>query len=395
MVSYTDPTSGDDTKAVQDGDGNDGPSFTDFPVRNTDSINPPGGQEEPYDFTATPLGTDGILISWKPGWPNGSVTTGFNIQRAAQDKEVTDLVDLNWEGLVVDLAPDLRSYVDKGLLPGTARHYRIKTNAGSFSSTWAYRAFAETDDDTGPQIKAITVPASGDVVHILFDENLSVEVPGPDAFTVRARSIIRPVKSVAQSLDGHNIDPIDQDRHIVLTLDDYQIRQAETVTVSYTDPTSGDDALAVQDDQGNDAPSFTDIRATNISNVAPDRPSAPTGLSAQRDGSETTSVNLSWVTPRTIAKSGSSSVEPGDGLRWAEGAAFGSQGHGHLGRKPSLEAQGIQCRVDQGGECLAQTGSAQGVNVLIPAAVLHMMLAVLNAPVVAEQLEQPSGPTLT
>ena len=99
--------------------------------------------------------------------------------------------------------------------------------------------------------------------------------------------------------------------------------------------------------------------------------------------------------PRTIAKSGSSSVEPGDGLRWAEGAAFGSQGHGHLGRKPSLEAQGIQCRVDQGGECLAQTGSAQGVNVLIPAAVLHMMLAVLNAPVVAEQLEQPSGPTLT
>ena len=99
--------------------------------------------------------------------------------------------------------------------------------------------------------------------------------------------------------------------------------------------------------------------------------------------------------PRTIAKSGSSSVEPGDGLRWAEGAAFGSQGHGHLGRKPSLEAQGIQCRVDQGGECLTQTGSAQGVNVLIPAAVLHMMLAVLNAPVVAEQLEQPSGPTLT
>ena len=77
---------------------------------------------------------------------------------------------------------------------------------------------------------------------------------------------------------------------------------------------------------------------------------------------------------RTIAKSGSSSVEPGDGLRWAEGAAFGSQGHGHLGRKPSLEAQGVQCRVDQGGECLAQTGSAQGVNVLIPAAVLHMML---------------------
>ena len=40
--------------------------------------------------------------------------------------------------------------------------------------------------------------------------------------------------------------------------------------------------------------------------------------------------------PRTIAKSASSSVEAGDGLRWAEGAAFGSQGHGHLRREPSF-----------------------------------------------------------
>ena len=32
---------------------------------------------------------------------------------------------------------------------------------------------------------------------------------------------------------------------------------------------------------------------------------------------------------RTIAKSGNTAIEAGDGLDGAEGAAFGSQGHGH------------------------------------------------------------------
>ncbi len=97
---------------------------------------------------------------------------------------------------------------------------------------------------------------------------------------------------------------------------------------------------------------------------------------------------------RTIAKSGRLSEESCDGLRWAEGAAFGSQGHGHPVRKPSLQAHGVQCGVNQGREYLAQTGTAQGVDVLISTAILHMMVAVLNAPVVSEQLEQPSGATL-
>ena len=44
---------------------------------------------------------------------------------------------------------------------------------------------------------------------------------------------------------------------------------------------------------------------------------------------------------RTIAKSGGLTAEAGDGLRWAEGAGLGSQGHGHLRGKPSFQAQGV------------------------------------------------------
>ena len=91
---------------------------------------------------------------------------------------------------------------------------------------------------------------------------------------------------------------------------------------------------------------------------------------------------------RTIAKSGNTSAEAGDGLHWSEGAAFGSQGHGHPGGKPSFQAQGVQPGVDQGGEYFPQPRTPQRVDVLIPTAVFHVMQAVLNAPVVAEHSKQ-------
>ena len=47
------------------------------------------------------------------------------------------------------------------------------------------------------------------------------------------------------------------------------------------------------------------------------------------------------IAPRTIAKSGGTAIEAGDGLDGAEGAAFGSQGHGHPGGEPSVQAQGV------------------------------------------------------
>ena len=91
---------------------------------------------------------------------------------------------------------------------------------------------------------------------------------------------------------------------------------------------------------------------------------------------------------RTIAKSGGTAIEAGDGLDGAEGAAFGSQGHGHPGGEPSVQAQGVQPGVHQGGEYLAQPRTPQRVDVLIPTAVLHVMQAVLNTPVLAEQFKQ-------
>ena len=96
----------------------------------------------------------------------------------------------------------------------------------------------------------------------------------------------------------------------------------------------------------------------------------------------------------TIAKSGDSSIQEDNGVHWTEGTAFGSQGHGQPGWKPSFQAQGVQSGVDQGGEYFAQPRTAYRMDVFIPAAVLHVMLAVLNAPVVAELPQQLSRAAL-
>ena len=79
-----------------------------------------------------------------------------------------------------------------------------------------------------------------------------------------------------------------------------------------------------------------------------------------------------------------------------------SQVHGHRGGRWSgwggrrsiwlagawTPGAGRSARVHQGGEYLAQSRTPQRVDVLIPTAVLHVMQAVLNTPVLAEQFKQ-------
>ena len=298
-ASYTDPSAADDTAALQDSSGNDALSFTDFPVTNADTTVVPGAPEPVWDFKAVADGTDTIVLSWKPGWQNGSRTTGYSIQWAPDwDGNISQAANANWVPLVVGLAPDLTSYVHTGLEPGTALHYRIRGRAGRLTTPWTYSTFTETEDYTGPEVEEITVPVNGDEVHVRFNELLSDVVPGPEAFTLKVRNITRSISAVSRSTDLPETEEVEEQDQIILTLDDYLIRQGEPVTVSYTDPTDGNDTNAVQDEHGNDATSFNDVPATaNLSSVAPKAPTKPTGLSALRDEHDSTKVKLSWTAP--------------------------------------------------------------------------------------------------
>ena len=74
-----------------------------------------------------------------------------------------------------------------------------------------------------------------------------------------------------------------------------QIRLGQVAQLSYTDPTAEDDAMALQDETGNDVESFSGLMLENLSTAAPTVPGRPTGLSAT--GLSTSQIGLSWDAP--------------------------------------------------------------------------------------------------
>ena len=150
-------------------------------------------------------------------------------------------------------------------------------------------------DTTPPTLISATVLSDGINFRLEFNEPVGkagTTRPQASAFTVTADGIAVPVDETG-SLGGH-FDVI------VVQVEPVRIRQGQVVVMTYTDPTTGDDTLAIQDTSGNDAASFTTgmnsvpaiINNSTKAAVAPD---APMGLTATASGTST--INLSWTAP--------------------------------------------------------------------------------------------------
>ena len=125
-------------------------------------------------------------------------------------------------------------------------------------------------------------------LEIEFDKNLDgTNTPPTSAFTITATGDVMPIQTGAV--------PTGSPKAYRLYLSDWAFRQGEPVTVSYTDPSAGDDALALQDGDGNDAASFT-LAATNNSTTPAVSPSTPPrNVEAVATGE--TSIRLTWDPP--------------------------------------------------------------------------------------------------
>jgi hypothetical protein len=99
----------------------------------------------------------------------------------------------------------------------------------------------------------IGVDAGGTTITIRFDEDLSTTGPPASAFTVTVDGVQYTVTD-ARVVDGD----------LVLTVSP-SVKTGQAVVVSYRDPTTGNDANALQDAAGNDIPSFGDVRTQNSS----------------------------------------------------------------------------------------------------------------------------------
>ena len=156
-------------------------------------------------------------------------------------------------------------------------------------------------DVRAPVRGSSTVAAGGTQITIAFDETLSNTSANLSSFTVRADGIALGLSSV--SVSGSNV---------VLGVSS-AVWQGAVVTVSYVDPTSGDDAAAIQDAAGNDVVSFSSVSVTNSSTVTTTTTtaapvleivvSAPTSSTVPVGQTEIPIVSTPVVVQSTIAKS--------------------------------------------------------------------------------------------
>ena len=236
--------------------------------------------------------TDGeteIELSWtEPGEMGDSDISGYRIEYSADGNEP-------WMELEATTGSTATTYIDDELPSETTRHYRVSAvndqGAGGPSNTDS----ATTDDIAGPVL--LSAGTDHGQLTLRFDEELdtaSANAPPKSAFTVTADGV---------PLDFGTVEALTAPDAYLVTLAGLspQVRRGQTAVVTYTDPSANDDTAAIQDDDGNDAASFTtgsdDIPAvTNSSTLDPVVPGKVPSLTAEA-GTDGTSIVLSWERP--------------------------------------------------------------------------------------------------
>ena len=162
----------------------------------------------------------------------------------------------------------------------------------------------------GPALVSATVGAAGNAVTLVFDEDVVLPSDSAEALTFLASlasAFAVTADGAGVAVSGLTAASGDSDQ-LTIVLSGV-ILQGQAVTLTYTDPTAGDDAVALQDVLGNETPTFTTglhgvpavINNSTITVLTTTVPGAPTGLSATASG--TTAINLSWSAPASTGGS--------------------------------------------------------------------------------------------
>ena len=135
-LTYTDPTSADDTNALQGTTGTDVHSFT-VTVTNVSTFTT-GPPRPPTGLTATALGATIVDLAWTaPADDGDSGITGYKV-------EVSNTGSSNWTDLAVDTGDANAWYRHSGLSNGDTRYYRVSAINANGTSPASASANATT-----------------------------------------------------------------------------------------------------------------------------------------------------------------------------------------------------------------------------------------------------------
>ena len=244
----------------------------------------------------------GETANTPPVFADDSTTRSF--AETLGDTSVQTAADIGAVVTATDPDDDLLTYslegTDAGKFAIDSVTGQIRTQVGesyNYEATTSYAVTIKADDSKGG---TDTIAVTLIVTNVTEFDSAHVSVEGTHVllgFIEDLSTTAPPISALVVTVDGEaaTIQFVSAAGKIVKFSIVNRIRQGQTVTASYTDPTPGNDTNAIQDGLGNDAHSFTDEPVDNPSTVTPYRPRPPTGLTASADGS--TRIDLSWTAP--------------------------------------------------------------------------------------------------
>jgi uncharacterized repeat protein (TIGR02059 family) len=317
-VAYTDPTAGDDASAVQDIGGNDAATLGATAVtNNTVDTTPPvfasaavSGSTLVMNYTeATSL--DAVNAPPAGRFAVGAGGTAIAVNSVAVDAAART-VTLTLASAVTAGQAVTVAYADP---TGGNDANAIQDSSGNDAASLSATAVANnTPDVAAPVFSSASVYANSLVLAYTDASPLdAAHAPATAAFAVQADGGAVAVTGVAVNAAAHTV---------TLTLA-AGVGSGQVVTVSYTDPTGGDDANAIQDAAGNDAAS---IVLASVVNDTPE-PEAPepetpepgntstvdgvqvqAGTVANGDGTISQVLTIPVVTPGRVEQVGNNTV---------------------------------------------------------------------------------------
>jgi hypothetical protein len=108
-------------------------------------------------------------------------------------------------------------------------------------------------DGVPPTLSNVSVPNSGTTINIGFSETISSTIASYSQFTLMVGSVQNAVSAA-----------ITADSRLTMNLS-FGVVAGSVITLTYTDPTTGNDVNAIQDEAGNDLASFSSQSVSNLS----------------------------------------------------------------------------------------------------------------------------------
>jgi uncharacterized repeat protein (TIGR02059 family) len=277
-ISYTPPIndSGLTNQAIQDTNGNDSQSFSNFTTTNNSTVadtlppvlmglavNSSGKVVLTYNETLNTLEPNASAFTIKINGATQKSVTGFGMQSIVVDNSMlisgtTITLGFNW-GVIVE-AGDVVTIAYANVSNPATNNRAIQDNLGNDAAPFSETTITSnnsTVDLVRPTFTSAAVNTTGTKVILAYSEALNATTAGTGAFAVNSGGSTNTVTAV--NIVGSTVE---------LTLTS-TVQKNQLVTVAYTAPTSNaaNSNSAIQDTTGNDAVTLSATSVTNNSTI--------------------------------------------------------------------------------------------------------------------------------